>query len=55
MTRPTKRNPVARTAHQFNRCRVMRDRKAAMKRGERQKYRRLDVPIGRPLRISRRG
>jgi hypothetical protein len=28
-----KHNPVARVAHQFNRCRVMRDRKAAAKRG----------------------
>jgi hypothetical protein len=30
-----RRNPVARTAHVYNRCRVMRDRKAAQKRGER--------------------
>lgn len=51
--KPTKRNPVARTAHQFNRCRVMRDRKAAVKRGERPKHRRLDIPIRSPRQYRR--
>ena len=42
-----KRNPVARVANTFNKCRTHRDRKAAMKRGERPKHR-LRPPIMKP-------
>ena len=51
-----KRNPVARVANTFNRCRTHRDRKAAAKRGyTKHKARRYEPSLTDPSALSLAG